>query len=80
MDEKNFIYYIREISCLLKDNAKQAKLDADHPKEGDSADFNSGFLMAYHQVIAIMKNQAPVFDLEQKDIGLADIEPERDLL
>jgi hypothetical protein len=71
--------YIREISCLLKDCAKQAKVDADHPKEGDSADFNAGFLMAYHQVIAIMKNQAPIFDLTQAEINLADIDPERDL-
>jgi len=36
--------------------------------------------MACHEVIAIMKNQAPAFGLEQKDIGLTDIEPERDLL
>jgi len=27
-----------------------------------------------------MKNQAPFFDLEQEDIDLDDIEPERDLL
>jgi hypothetical protein len=80
MDEKSLKYYIGEISCLLKDNAKQAKLDADNPKEGDSADFNAGFLMAYHQVIAIMKNQAPFFDLTQEEINLADIQPERDLI
>ena len=36
--------------------------------------------MAYHEVIAIMKNQAPFFDIKQKDINLDDIEPERDLL
>jgi hypothetical protein len=36
--------------------------------------------MAYHEVIAIMKNQPPFFDLEQEDIGLADIEPEQDLI
>lgn len=80
MDEKSLRHYIREISCLLKDYARQAKIDADHPKEGDSADFNDGFLMAYHQVIAVMKNQAPFFDLTQEDIGLADIEPEKDLV
>jgi hypothetical protein len=80
MDEKSLKHYIREISCLLKDYAKQAKVDADHPKEGGSADFNDGFLMAYHQVIAVMKNQAPFFDLTQEEINLADIEPERDLI
>lgn len=80
MNDKSLEYYIKEIICLIKDYAKQAKSDADHPKEGDSADFNSGFLMAYHQVIAVMKNQAPFFDIKQEDIGLADIEPNRDLV
>lgn len=72
--------YVREVACLLKDNAKKAKIDADNPKEGDSADFNSGFLMAYHQVITIMKNQAPFFKLYPSNINLADIVPERDLI
>lgn len=80
MDDKSLEHYVKEIIGLLKDHAKQAKLDADHPKKGDSADFNSGFLMAYHQVITVMKNQAPFFDLNQEDLDLADIEPERDLI
>jgi len=79
MDNENLRYYIKQISCLLKDNAKQAKLEADKPEEGRES-YNNGYLMAYHEVIAIMKNQAPFFDLGQEDIGLADIEPERDLL
>ena len=80
MGKESLRNYIQEISCLLKDYAKQAKKDADHPKEGASADFNDGFLMAYHQVIATMKNQAPFFGLTQEEINLADIEPEKDLL
>ncbi len=79
MEKENLKNYMQEISCLLKNNAKKAKLDADNPKKGE-ADYNTGYLMAYHEVIAIMKNQAPFFDLEQKDIGLADVVPERDLL
>jgi hypothetical protein len=73
-------HYIREINCLLKDYARQAKVDTDPLKEGDSADFNAGFLMAYHQVITTMKHQAPFFDLTHEELNLADIEPERDLV
>ena len=80
MGKESLRNYIQEISCLLKDYARQAKIEADHPKEGDSADFNDGFLMAYHQVIATMKNQAPFFDLTAEEVNLADIEPERDLV
>jgi hypothetical protein len=61
MEKESLHYYLREINCLLKDYARQAKVDADHPKEGESADYNTGYLMAYHEVIATMKNQAPFF-------------------
>jgi len=54
MDDKSLKYYTREVICLLKDYAKQAKFDADNPKKGDSADFNSGFLMSYHQVMTLL--------------------------
>jgi hypothetical protein len=36
--------------------------------------------MAYHTVIEFMKNQTWTFNINQEEIGLADIEPERDLL
>jgi hypothetical protein len=34
----------------------------------------------FHEVIDLMKQQADVFDIKQDDIGLADIDAERDLL
>jgi len=57
----------------------EAKEEADHPKEGYDG-FNNGYLVAYHTVIQFMKNQTEPFNIDQKDIGLSDIEPERDLL
>jgi len=80
MEEEDLNHYIKEIIDLIKDNAKKAKLDADNPQKNSSSDYATGFLMAYYQIISMMKNQASVFDLEQEEIGLADIEPERDLL
>ena len=71
--------YVNEITSILKERAKKAKENADNPKKGEES-FNNGFLMAYHQMIATMKNQAPIFHIDEKDIGLSDIEPERDLL
>lgn len=79
MKNKNFETYINYISDLLKDNAKKAKLEADNSKEGEF-DYNTGYLLAYYEVISTMKNQASIFDLEQEDISLSDIEPDRDLL
>ena len=79
MKNKSFELYIKYISDLLKDNAKKAKSAADNPKEGET-DYNTGYLMAYHEVISTLKNQASLFDLEQKDISLSDIDPDRDLV
>lgn len=59
--------YVNEITSLIKERAKKAKEDADNSKEGEES-FNNGFLMAYHQMIATMKNQALAFDLNQEAI------------
>lgn len=80
MKDLTLKHYIQEISCLLKENAKQAKLEVKDPKTKDSLDYNIGYLMAYHEVITIMKNQAYVFNIDQKEIELEDIEPDRDLV
>ena len=36
--------------------------------------------MAFHEVIDLMKQLATAFNINQKDIGLEDIDPEKDLL
>ena len=79
MTNKNFELYLKYVSDLFKDNAKKAKAEANNPKEGD-ADYNTGYLMAYYEIISTMKKQAPFFDLEQEDISLSDIDPDLDLV
>jgi hypothetical protein len=79
MHDGKYKNYLIDLISIIKNQAKEAKFEADHPKEGYDS-FNNGYLMAYHTVIEFMKNQTEVFDIDQKDIGLADIEPETDLL
>ncbi len=79
MNDEKFKGYLFDLVTILKIQAKEAKLDADKPKN-DSSSYNDGYLMAYHSVISLMKNQALAFNIDEKDIGLADIEPERDLI
>lgn len=79
MSDEKFKGYIIDLVVLLKEKAFHAKSDADQPIEG-YADYNNGYLMAFHEVISLMKNQAMAFDIKQEDIGLADIDPESDLL
>ena len=79
MEDEKYKNYLIDLISIIKKQAKEAKLEADHPKQGYDS-FNNGYLMAYHTVIEFMKNQTEVFNIDQKDVGLADIEPERDLL
>ncbi len=79
MENEKYKNYLTDLISIIKKQAKKAKLEADHPKERQDS-FNNGYLMAYHTVIEFMKNQTEVFNISQEDIGLADIEPERDLL
>ncbi len=79
MEDEKYKNYLIDLISIIKKQAKKAKLEADHPKEGYDS-FNNGYLMAYHTVIEFMKNQTEVFNIDQEDVGLADIEPERDLL
>lgn len=79
MSNENFKLYIKYMGNLLKEQAKKAKLDADKPDEG-LKDYNTGELMAYYSVLSLLKNKAPIFDITQEEIGLADINPDADLL
>ena len=79
MHNKKFKKYLISIVALLKQKAQSAKTTKDTSSPED-AGYNIGYLMALHRVISLMKNQAFAFNIDEKEILLADIEPERDLL
>ena len=79
MKDEKFKDYLFDLIALLKRQAKEAKLEADNPKDGRDS-YNNGYLMAYHTVISLMKNQASAFGIDEREIGLANIDPEQDLL
>ena len=71
--------YIGEINCLLKEYARQAKVEADNQKEGPT-DYTKGVTMGYYSIITLLKHEAFAFCIDQKELGLADIKPDIDLL
>ncbi len=80
MSEDKFKYYLHDLGMLLKEKAQAAKNEKDNPVDQKDNDYNIGYLMAFHEVIDLMKQQADAFDIKQDEIGLADIDAERDLL
>ncbi len=80
MKDDKFKSYLYDLGMLLKEKAKEAKSEKEAASSTKDADYEVGYLMAFHEVIDVMKEQAKAFNIEQKDIGLADIDPDPDLL
>lgn len=79
MDNEKFRRHLIDIIARLKELAKNAKKDADNPKEGFK-DFNDGMIMGYYSIISLLKHQAFAFCIDQHELGLADMIPDIDLL
>ncbi len=74
---KNYIY---DLAILLKEKAREAKLEKDECLNFWDVDYKLGYLMALHDTLSLMKQQADAFEISQDLIGLNDIEPDSDLL
>jgi hypothetical protein len=71
--------YIRDLGLLIREQALASRNEVDTASD-DDREFALGQNMSYYSVISLMLQQATAFDLAAEDIGLADIDPERDLL
>ena len=79
MDDEKYKGYLGDCMSLLKEQAREARQAAEKPEKG-SEEFNEGELDTYYRVISTLKNRARIFGLTQEGIGLADINPDEDLL
>ena len=71
--------YIRDLGVLLKEKALDAKEES-RTAAADQRAFALGRLMAFHEVISLMQQQAQAFGLPLEAVGLDDIRPEKDLV
>lgn len=79
MNDEKFKNYIINVIDLLKKRAIEAKKDAESAKEGLKS-YVQGVVMGYYSIINLLKHQAFAFCIDQKELGLADIKPDIDLL
>lgn len=80
MTNEKYKNYVYDLGILLKEKALEAKAIKDRTVNGDITDYDLGYLMAFHESLSLMQQQAEVFDIELDDIGLGNIDPELDLL
>jgi hypothetical protein len=71
--------YVHDLSVLLKEKALEAKKESRSAPESERA-FALGRLMAFHEVISLMQQQAQAFGIALEELGLDNIQPERDLV
>lgn len=63
-----------------RDGILEAKEAKDTLSDHETRDYELGRLMAYHEVISLMQEQAIVFGISLIQIGLEDFAPEKKLL
>ena len=79
MSDNRFKWYIRDVGLMIKERAKEAKSNKNKHSDPCDHSYDLGYLMAFHNIIDIMKRQAEILGIDQEDIGLADIDPSLDL-
>jgi len=78
-NEETFRRYLLATNELLIEFAREAKRHADESRGTEASNFNSGYLMGFHRVISLMQQQAAAFGLDVADVGLSELDADRDL-
>jgi hypothetical protein len=76
-DNNKYKYYLEDLGPGLKNFALEAKEDFHNDKNNR---FKDGYYCAFHRVISYIMQQAEGFDIDLKDLGLDDIDPDKDLI
>jgi hypothetical protein len=76
MDSESIRHMITDVSRELLDKARHAKDTAS--KSG--SDYDKGRHFALYEVVSLLAHQADAFGVDRAAIGLAGIDPERDIL
>ncbi len=74
-------HYLRDLGEIVKTRALEAKDERAKEQQGSPAyDFQCGRLIAFNEVISILQQQAGGFGISLKELSLADIDPDRDIV
>jgi hypothetical protein len=80
MDQLQCTGYLRDLAFLIKEMAREAKATSDASTNDTDRALSLERLMTLHEVVSLMQQQAEVFDIPLADIGLEDVDPEKDLI
>lgn len=72
--------YLRDLGSQLKEYAFQARMQREAHRGHELEAYFMGELHAYHGVISLLQQEAKGFQIPLEELGLNDINPDRDLL
>lgn len=72
--------YLKDTMYLLKESAREAKLKAKSTEGNEDHQFYLGQRMAYYEIITLLQDQANAFNIPLDVLGIADINPDSDVL
>lgn len=76
--EDKYKSFLISFSEALKQYAHEAKAQKDAALHSKNESFATGYLGGFHRVVTLMQQQAEIFDISSKEIGI-DID-ENDLI
>jgi len=68
--------YLKDLGEIIKKNSLEAK----QKRKIENDDYSKGRLMAYYEVISLLKQQAKAFNIDLKDIELENFDEDKNLL
>ena len=80
MDPKAYSNYCLELGTLIREAAVEGKRQMESRQMIVDRSYEMGRQMAYHEIVAVMREQAKRFGLSLVDIGLDGLDPMRDIL
>ncbi|WP_328189684.1 hypothetical protein [Marinobacter sp. OP 3.4] len=80
MNDDQYGNYLHDLGVLIKEKALDAKVSKERSIGQESAGYDLGYLMAFYEVVSLMKQQADAFGIDPDQMGLGDIDPDIDLL
>ena len=75
MNESMMLMF-RDTMTLLIEKAREAKAE----KDSSNSDYDIGRLMAFHDIISTIQQQASAFGVSLAEIGLDSVDPDVELL
>ncbi len=72
--------FLRDLGDLIRAEALKSKDEYRSARGSEDEAFRSGRLMAYYEVVSLMRSQAEAFGVPVEALRLDGLDPERDLL